>query len=125
MATVIIEIKQTKTLEEGPVYRVDTEVLRAQNIDQNIFVFETVTDAFSHVAVTYDMQTYPDTKAQAEADGVSYYRSNRAIRDFDNESTAVNAAAHMRQRIQGLAREYQTTNDEFLGSSTYTYAGDA
>lgn len=124
MATVIIEVKQVKTVEEGPLYQVDTDVLRAQNIDQNIFVFVTETDVFSRVATTWDMQSFPSSKVQAELDGKEFYRQKQAVVSYDDESVAVEYSAYTLGRIRYLAQAYQTVTDDFVGSATYTYTGE-
>lgn len=122
--TVLIEVKQVRTVLEGPAYQVDTDVVRTQNIDQNIFVFNTTTDAFEYVATAFDMQTYPNTKNQAELDGKAYYRGKQAVVQYDDESVATEAAAYTLARTQHLAREYQTVSQDFVGTITRTYTGE-
>jgi len=121
--TVTIQFTQKRTLEDGPLYRVDTEVIYVSGIAQEIFVFNTDTDEFEHVAVTYDMQQYPAGKTAALQEGSSFYREKQAIVDYSSQNTAVEAATYTRARIQLLAREYQTVNDEFIGENTYSYTG--
>ena len=121
--TVVIEVKQVRSVVEGPLYRVDTSVLRAQQIDPEIFVLSTEDDSFNHVATVWDMQTYPNTKQEAQATGSPFYRVTQAVVDYENENTAVSAASYTLARVDALAREYQVVNEGFLGTTEHTYTG--
>jgi len=121
--TVTIEIKQTNTVIEGPLYQVDTEVLRAENIEAEIFVLSTEDDSFNHVATTWDMQTYPNTKQQAQAEGSPFYRVTQAVVPYDTVDTAVTAASYTLVRVDSLVRDYQTVNDDFIGFTERIYTG--
>lgn len=121
--TVKIEITQTRTLEEGPVYRVLTRTIYVEGIAAEIFVFETETDEFNHVAVADDMQEYPVGKTQAQADGKVYYRAIEAQVDYTVAVTAQTAADYTKLRVQQLAIEYDAVNNDFIGSDTTTYTG--
>lgn len=124
MATVTIEVKQVRTVLEGPLYQVDTSVILAQNIEQEIFVFATVTDVFDHVATVWDIANYPPTKEQATLTGAMFYRKAQAVVPYENENTAVEAAAYTLNRIRTLVNKYQTVNDEFIGTDTYIFTGN-
>ena len=121
--TVKIEITQTRTLEEGPVYRVLTRTIYVEGIAAEIFVFGTETDEYSHVAVADDMQEYPVGKAQAQTDGKAYYRAIEAQVDYTVVVTAQAAADYTKLRVQQLATEYDAVNSDFIGSDTTTYTG--
>jgi len=119
--SVRIEVKQTRTVDEGPIFKVDTQVTYASGIAREIFVFETETQDFSHVATTYDMETYPDDRDTAIADGVDFYRKDQAIVVYALEAVAVEAASYTLARIDTLARQYNTFKTEFEGSSDYVF----
>lgn len=120
-----IEVHQERTVEDGPVYRVKTTVLTAQGIDRNIFVFNTETQAFEHVAVTWDMDNYPADRDQAILDGDDYYRKSEANVTYgDNQTTAIDAAAYTLLRIDLLAQQYNLQEGEFLGAEDHIFTED-
>lgn len=94
-----------------------------EGIAAEIFVFETETDEFNHVAVADDMQEYPVGKTQAQTDGKAYYRAIEAQVDYTVIATAQVAAAYTKLRVQQLAIEYDAVNNDFIGSDTTTYLG--
>jgi hypothetical protein len=121
--TVRIEITQTRSLEEGPLYRVLTRTVYAEGIAAEIFVFDTETEEFSHVAVSFDMQEFPVGKTQAQADGKAYYRAIEAQVDYTVASTAQAAAVYTKLRVRQLTGEYAAVNSGFVGSDTTSYTG--
>jgi len=122
--SVRIEVHQSRTVDEGPVFKVDTKVTYASGIAREIFVFKTDTQDFSHVATVYDMETYPADYDTAVGDAVDYYRKDQAIVGYSSEQTAVDAADYTLSRIDSLARQYNTFKTEFEGSLDYVFVGD-
>jgi hypothetical protein len=123
MSAVRIEVDQQRTLQDGPVYRVKTQVEYAENIEPEIFVFNTETAEFSHVAVAFDMTEYPVSRDEAESEGKVFYRAIEATVEYPSVAVAAAAAAYTKLRIQQLASEYATANDSFVGSDKSTYTG--
>lgn len=122
--TVRLEIHQARTVEAGPEFRVATSVTYASGINRNIFVFNTETEDFEHVATVYDMERWlTDRDAAIEATD-NYYRKDEAIVGYDAQDTAIEAAAYTLERIEYLANQYNLMRTEFEGTDDYTYIGE-
>jgi hypothetical protein len=121
--SVQIEIQQDRTVEEGPLYRVATSVVYNSGIGRNIFVFNTETQVFEHVATPWDMENVPNSRDEALTDASAFYRLPEVTRDFDVVATAIEYALYTRSRVEQLARDYGLTDDLFVGSGTHTYTG--
>jgi hypothetical protein len=120
---VVIEVNQTRVVEAGPDYVVDTKVLAVQNIDSNIFVFNTGTQEFDHVAAPWDMENYPNSRNEAILKSIDYYRQTQARVSYgDNQATAAQAATYTLARIDTLARQYDATIVEFEGSEDHIFS---
>ncbi len=116
--TVRIEIDQTRTVEDGPIYRVTTSVIYAAGVAREIFVFNTETQDFSHVATTYDMENYPDNRTEALTNSAGYYRQAVVDIGYDTVTVATAAAAYTVARVDYLTSTYSTFTDSFEGSDT-------
>lgn len=121
--SVRLDIRQTRSVEEGPLYRVVTSVIYNSGIDRSIFVFNTETDVFEHVATPWDIDNTPDSKAEAVTETINYYRLTEVTRDFSTAEEASEFAVYTLSRISLLAREYNLVQSSFIGSNTYTYTG--
>jgi len=121
--SVKIEIHQTRTVQAGPLYRTYTKVIHTVGIDQNIFVFNTETQEFSHVATTWDMENFPTSHTEAEALPTDYYRQSECTKDYTEESVASAFATYTRGRIEFLARQYAGMQEDFIGEGDYEYVG--
>jgi len=119
--TVRIEMRQTRTLEEGPIYRVKNTILYATGIQKEVFVFQVVDEEFSHVAYPYDMENVPVGKAAAAEAGNNYYRALEVTRDYDTLNTATEFAVHSRGRVSFLADQYELATEGFEGEDDYIY----
>jgi hypothetical protein len=119
--TVHIEIHQDKTVIEGPVYKIKTSVVYVSGINRNIFVFNTETQEFSHVATTWDMENLPDNRNDALLNDADYYRQSEAETLFENVDTAEAAALYTVARVEYLAKQYSTLSGSFIGSEDYTF----
>ncbi len=122
--SVRIDIDQQRTVEEGPLYRVVTSVFFTTGIDRNIFVFNTETDAYEHVASPWDMENLPTSKAQAITDDVTYYRLAAVTKDWEDVGEATEFAAYTLSRISSLAQQFGLVESAFEGSGTYSYTGE-
>lgn len=121
--TVRIDLKQTSTVEEGPVYRVVNEVTYAEGIPREIFVMDVTTDLFSHVATVWDLQVYPNTKDLALLDGVGYYRVSSCVKDFEDLQTGTTFKTYTKSRVEWLVSTYDDANNVFEGVDSYTIEG--
>ena len=122
--SVTIQVQQVRTVEEGPLYRVDTSVVYNKGIDRNVFVFNTETEEFEHVATPWDMENTPGTRQEAILGDINYYRLSAVVKDFELVTVASEFAAYTLGRLSALAREYEIVGETFEGSGTYTYTGD-
>lgn len=119
--TVHIEIRQERTLEEGPLYRVRTFVVYISGINRNIFVYNTETQEFAHVATTWDMQNLPDNRNDALLNNIDYYRADESVKEFSNAKTAEEFAAYTVARVQYLMSQYAIMSESFIGTYDYTF----
>jgi hypothetical protein len=107
--------------DNQPVYKAENEVVATEGVPLALFVFSVDTEEYNHVASVYDLEAYPDSRAQAITDGVDFYRQPAATREYDNITDATTFATHVRSRLNFLAQDYPKTQDEFVGSETYTF----
>lgn len=119
--TVRIEIHQDRTVEVGPAYKTKTYVQYAAGISRDIFVFNTETQEFSHVATAWDIENLPNSRQSALLDDVDYYRQSEAEMSFEDVSVAEEAAAYVVARVEYLANQYATLSESFEGSANYTF----
>jgi len=121
--SVRVDLKQTKTIEPGPVYRVTNLVTYAQDIPSKIFVFNTDTQLFEHVATLWDLQNYPLTQTEAINNAIAYYLASECYGDYTNIQSALNFTASIFSRVEGLVRDYAEANGVFEGVTTHTITG--
>ena len=118
-----IEVDQKRTVEDAEVYRVENIVTYVEGIDPNIFVYNTDTGIFSHVAYPYDMRSFPKTQEEASNEGLGYYRQLSAIVDYDNVVLANEAAVYTLSRVDTLARTMNIVDTEFTGETEHVSTG--
>jgi hypothetical protein len=121
--SVHIEIQQIRSVDEGPVFKVDTKTTYAAAIQKEIFVFQTDTQDFSHVATVYDMETYPNDYDTAVANSDEYYRKDQAVVGYAVQQVALDAAIYTAARVDSLAHQYNTLKTSFEGSFDYIFTG--
>lgn len=121
--TVRVDLKQVKTIEEGPVYRVDNQVTYATHIQEEIFVINTELETFSHVGTVWDLQNYPTSRSAAIEEGIPYYLAPQCVKEYDNIQDALAYTASVYSRVEWLVREYAEANDIFDGTVTHTVTG--
>lgn len=119
--TIRIEVHQARTILEGPVYRTKTNVTYASGIDSSIFVFDTETQVFSHVASVWDMENYPTNHPDAIAADSLYYRQSSCQKDNNFAVSAAEFAVYTLGRISSLAKAYATATEDFEGEGDYTF----
>jgi hypothetical protein len=116
-----IDIHQERTVVEGPKFRVSTYTIYTFGIDPNIFVFDVETDTYSHVATVWDMINVRADKIIAQVNREPFYRKDSAIVDYDNQVTAIDAAAYTTERVGSLAYLYEMMNSEFVGEDDHSF----
>lgn len=104
-----------------PIYVSENEVIASEGITLALFVFAVIDETFNHVATVRDIETYPESKAQAVNDGVDYYRQTSVTREYNNIVDATAFATHVRARLNFLVQDYPRTVDGFVGSETYIF----
>jgi len=120
--SITIELRQTQEIIPGvPEYRVTNKVTRSVGIAREVFVMNTETDFFEHVATVWHMDNTPSSKAEAIVIGSAYYRADEAYREYPAIETALEFAGYTRSRTEGLARTYGEAAREFPGVFDYTY----
>ena len=119
--SVRIDIEQVRTVEEGPIYRVYTSVIYNAGIDRSVFVFNTDTEEFEHVATSWDMNNTPNNRDDAALNSINYYRQTEVTKDFSSVTVAIEFAIYTRARVAALTREYDAVETIFEGSGTYSY----
>ena len=123
--SVTIDLTQTQTIipgeteEDGPQYRVTNLVTRSEGISRAIFVMNTETDVFEHVATVWHMNYVPGSKEEAQLEGSPYYRADTAYRQYDSVGIAIDFAEYTRARVSGLAQAYDDATGEFPGTFNY------
>lgn len=111
---------QTRSVEAGPLYRVDDLATASAGIQKEVFVFQTIDDEFSRVATVDDMMLLPNSKAQAVLDGKDYYRGDHFVKDYESLQTANNVATAIVGRIKSLLVDYDVAVTAFVGTTTET-----
>jgi len=102
---VSFSLRQITSVVTGPLYRVNNTVDAATDASLMIFVFKTTTQEFSHYATVADIETYPDTYAQAVSDGAAFYRLASVVRDWGTVEEMEADVAMTLSRTQFLANE--------------------
>jgi hypothetical protein len=102
---VSFSLRQITSVVTGPLYRVNNTVDAATDAPIQIFVFKTLTQVFSHYATVADLETYPDTYAEAVADDLAFYRLAEVERDWETIEEMESDVAMTQSRVQFLANE--------------------
>lgn len=123
--SVSITLEQTNSTyndeDNQPVYKSENTIVASEGIPLALFVFAVSDDSFSHVATTRDLEVYPASRAEAIAEGASFYRLATVAREYDTITDAQAFALSVRSRLQYLSQDYPATQDAFVGTETYTY----
>jgi hypothetical protein len=117
--TITIDYTQACTIEEGPIYKVQTTVTYVEGISRGIFVMNTELGTFEHVATVWDMEHVVDTLAQATEEGRSYYRAEACTVEYETDTAATTFIEYTEDRIQDLATRYGRVVGEFEGTFTH------
>jgi GTPase SAR1 family protein len=109
MAT--ITLHQTRTNELDGTYKVVNTLLNNVGIPVELFVLDSTTAAFSHVANVFEITELPTE----DTIGYPKYRSATTTEIFTNVGEAVVFAGDLKRRIDLLIEEYTTEVDAFPG----------
>lgn len=90
---------------QPPLYRVASRVTAAIGASPAIFVYKVVDIAFVHVAGAADMERWPDSREEAIAGGLGFYRLDSADRAWPLLSEMRADRDEIRRRARALARE--------------------
>lgn len=104
----------------GMKFRVRDEITLSVDIDPAVFVFAVETQTFSHYATPADMESYPNTLAQATTNGKDFYRGPILERDWDFITDANVQKTATKARLQLLVRNYEIFSAAFAGTTTTT-----
>jgi hypothetical protein len=110
MATV--NVTQTRSNVEGG-HRVTTVVNSSTIIPKELFVFKREDNSFTNVATVKDM-VYPTTSDPAW----THYRLDTVTRDFSAIGTAIEFAAHVKERLLQVTNAYTQDVVDFVGTET-------
>jgi len=84
------------------------------DIPAELFVYVALTDVFSHVATMTDF-AYPNVNTP----GQEYYRQDNATKEYEDVTTALEFANHVKFRVDELLKVYNTDLDTFPGTFNY------
>lgn len=95
-----ISLEQVRTnLVSG--FEVANTITAANEIPTELFVYKQADDSFSHVATLFDL-AYPTVNTP----GTEFYRQDNATKVYDNATTALEFANHVKFRIDTLVNAY-------------------
>lgn len=115
---VSFSLRQITSVVSGPLYRVNNTVDDATDASTAVFVFKTTTEEFSHYATVADLETYPDTLAEAQADDAAFYRLATVERDWDTVEDMEADVAMTKSRVQFLANELNALHAGIASDTT-------
>jgi hypothetical protein len=103
MSWITVHVRQS-TRVAGPslLYVVNFEVEASNGIDRELFVLRRDDGAFSHVATVFDLNTYPNDPAQAEANRSDFYRVASVEFSFSSAEQAVGMTSDVKLRLQSV-----------------------
>lgn len=119
-----IVVTQKREVVEGPLYKTTNTVESATGIEKEIFVMNTETQVFEHVATVYDMCHLLDTRAAAQEAEDAYYRASVAVKSYESLDDALEFASYTLGRVEYLAEQYDEFTNHFAGEDEHTYHGE-
>jgi hypothetical protein len=118
-----VELEQKNRFLVDGTYAVTSSITYSEGIDSNLFVYNTDTQAYSHIAFPYDMNTYPVSLEPAQVAGSSYYRVASNEKIFADVVKAEEFALYVRTRINWLVTQYVAECSAFESTINYTFEG--
>lgn len=126
--SISITLIQTNTVENQddntPLYVSRNVITASEGIELALFVHSVDTEAFSHVATSLDMASWPTSLAEAQSASVGFYRQVSAQRSYTSILDAQDFAQSIRTRLTTLARDYEDVQNLFIGETTTVFTGD-
>ena len=110
-----VVLRQTSTIEPGPMYQVVNEIISSVDLQPELFVHDVLTSTFAYVATVWDIQNYPTTIEEAEADSLPYYLAATGTKSYSVLQDAVNLEAYVVSRLENLLQDYDIAVDDFEG----------
>jgi hypothetical protein len=106
---------QTRSQPTGETYQVDDVVSGTTGLPLELFVFQTGSQAFDHVATVKDLTDYPPNRPDAVVSNLGFYRQSRVTQVFDSVIVAENFAETTTARLITLAKQYNLVVNKFIG----------
>jgi hypothetical protein len=113
-----VETLVTNSIENILEYHITFEVIGSQGISPALFVLSRSTDAYSHPATVYDLNTFPTLKVEAVQQNLDFYRVSSVNLVFFDKVGARAAATEINRRLQRTNREWQETNTTPFGGTS-------
>jgi hypothetical protein len=101
-------------------YQILNEITAHTGIPAELFVYDTITQVFNHVA-TMDDFGFPVGVSAAQAAGALYYRSSSATATYPDVATAIEFAQMVKQRVNALLNVFDSAAAGFAGSETTAF----
>lgn len=120
-----ITLRQQNTVEPPDVYQVINTIEATIGIPMALFVFRTSDDSYNRIASVLDIETYPESKAEAVSLDADYYRGPTSTNTFPLIVNAENFARVVQTSLQTLAANYRRYKDNFAGDAVFTYNSEA
>lgn len=117
--SVTIDYTQTRTVVEGPKYRVESVVTYTVNIAKDIFVFDVELGEYQHVATVWDMENVLNNRDAARLAGNKWYRDKACAVEYESQTDALEFVDYTEDRIQDLATQYARATGQFEGNVSY------
>jgi hypothetical protein len=119
-----ISISQVNSLipreGEGPLYQVKFEIPASTEAPLALFVFDVSDDAYSHPATLYDIEAFPESKAEAISAGLDGYRQSAVTQQYEELTKALDFINVTRRRLRHTMAELDLKGVDFAGTYEYT-----
>lgn len=116
-----LTVTQSRAVVSGNLFQTTTTVTESFGIQPQVFVFRTIDQSYSHVAVVRDMDEWPVTQEEAEEAELGFYRQASCVVSYDTVETADEFAAYTLERVEFLTDQYSAYKLTFEGSDTHVY----
>ena len=114
-----LQVKYDELVNPDGTYTIAFKVLIAQGIPDGVFVYLTDGNTYNHVATVFDLNTYPEGLALAEATipPIAFYRVNSASLTLKDKPTALDASQQILTRLKVLNDSWQAATGSIFGGS--------
>lgn len=118
-----LKLRTTRTIPAPDTFVISVEVLESENIDQEIFVYDTCKRKYSHVAMVRDIDIHPTTVEKAEQFYIPFYRDKQITLSFRTPEAAVAAEATLDKRFQVLVQAWKPIVKGYPSTEILTATG--